>query len=78
MSYNLKYFGADATGRWSGDAGFNVQNMPRETKYGVNIRNIITAPEGKTFIVSDLSQIEPRLTAFIAGDMDFLKLIKQE
>ena len=77
MSYNLKYFGADATGRWSGDAGFNVQNMPRETKYGVNIRNIITAPEGKTFIVSDLSQIEPRLTAFIAGDMDFLKLIKQ-
>jgi DNA polymerase len=77
MSYNLKYFGADATGRWSGDAGFNVQNMPRETKYGVNIRNVITAPEGKTFIVSDLSQIEPRLTAFIAGDMDFLKLIKQ-
>lgn len=77
MSYNLKYFGADATGRWSGDAGFNVQNMPRETKYGVNIRNIITAPAGKTFIVSDLSQIEPRLTAFIAGDMDFLKLIKQ-
>lgn len=77
MSYNLKYFGADATGRWSGDAGFNVQNMPRETKYGVNIRNIITAPKGKTFIVSDLSQIEPRLTAFIAGDMDFLKLIKQ-
>ena len=77
MSYNLKYFGADATGRWSGDAGFNVQNMPRETKYGVNIRNIITAPKDKTFIVSDLSQIEPRLTAFIAGDMDFLKLIKQ-
>jgi DNA polymerase len=77
MSYNLKYFGADATGRWSGDAGFNVQNMPRETKYGVNIRNVITAPEGKTFVVADLSQIEPRLTAFIAGDMDFLKLIKQ-
>jgi DNA polymerase I-like protein with 3'-5' exonuclease and polymerase domains len=77
MSYNLKYFGADATGRWSGDAGFNVQNMPRDTKYGVNIRNVITAPEGKTFIVADLSQIEPRLTAFVAGDQDFLKLIRK-
>lgn len=43
MSYNMKYFGADATGRWSGDAGFNVQNMPRETKYGVNLRNVISA-----------------------------------
>ncbi len=77
MSYNLKYFGADATGRWSGDAGFNVQNLPRETRYGVNIRNMFSAPESKTFVVADLSQIEPRLTAFIAGDEDFLKLIKQ-
>lgn len=77
MSYNLKYFGADATGRWSGDAGFNVQNLPRETRYGVNIRNMFSAPDGKTFVVADLSQIEPRLTAFIAGDKDFLKLIKQ-
>jgi len=77
MSYNLKYFGADATGRWSGDAGFNVQNLPRETRYGVNIRNMFSAPEGKTFVVADLSQIEPRLTAFIVGDTDFLKLVKQ-
>ena len=77
MSYNLKYFGADATGRWSGDAGFNVQNLPRETRYGVNIRNMFSAPEGKTFVVADLSQIEPRLTAFIAGDKDFLELVKK-
>ena len=77
MSYNLKYFGADATGRWSGDAGFNVQNLPRETRYGVNIRNMFSAPEGKTFVVADLSQIEPRLTAFIAGDTEFLDLIKK-
>lgn len=77
MSYNLKYFGADATGRWSGDAGFNVQNLPRETRYGVNIRNMFSAPEGKTFVVADLSQIEPRLTAFIAGDTEFLDLIRK-
>ena len=77
MSYNMKYFGADATGRWSGDAGFNVQNLPRESKYGVNIRNCISAADGKTFIISDLSQIEPRLTAFLAGDTEFLKLVKE-
>jgi len=77
MSYNLKYWGADVTGRWSGDSGFNVQNMPRETQYGVNIRNCITAPEGKTLIVADLSQIEPRLTAYLAGDDKFLKLLSQ-
>ncbi|MFZ9014216.1 MAG: DNA polymerase [Alphaproteobacteria bacterium] len=77
MSYNLKYFGADATGRWSGDAGFNVQNMPRDTKYGVNIRNVVSPAEGKTLIISDLSQIEPRLTAFLAGDNDFLKLVAE-
>ena len=77
MSYNLKYFGADATGRWSGDAGFNVQNMPRDKKYGVNIRNLISPKDGKTLVVADLSQIEPRLTAFLAGDTDFLKLVAE-
>jgi len=29
ISYGLKYFGSH-TGRWSGDAGFNVQNMKRD------------------------------------------------
>ena len=77
MSYNMKYWGADVTGRWSGESGFNVQNMPRETQYGVNLRNCITAPEGKTFIVADLSQIEPRLTAYLAGDKEFLKLLSE-
>ena len=77
MSYNMKYFGADATGRWSGDAGFNVQNMPRDKKYGVNIRNLISPKEGKTLVVADLSQIEPRLTAFLAGDTDFLRLVAE-
>lgn len=77
MSYNLKYWGADTTGRWSGDAGYNVQNMPRDSQYGVNVRNVFTAPKGKTFVVADLSQIEPRLTAFVTGDFEFLDLIKE-
>lgn len=76
MSYSLKYFGADATGRWSGDAGFNVQNMPREAKYGVDIRSCINAGEGKTFVVADLANIEPRITAFVARDHDTLDMIR--
>ena len=77
MSYNLKYWGADITGRWSGDAGFNVQNLPRDAKYGVDIRSCMEAPEGKTFVIADLSQIEPRCLAYMVGDWDFLELVAE-
>ena len=77
MSYNLKYWGADVTGRWSGDAGFNVQNMPRDPQYGVNLRHCIRARKGNKMIVADLSQIEPRCIAFSVGDKEFIKLLAQ-
>ena len=35
MPFNLKYFGAAATGRWSGDAGLNMQNLPRGEVFGI-------------------------------------------
>tara|TARA_B100000902_G_scaffold399700_1_gene471918 strand:- start:4952 stop:6844 length:1893 start_codon:yes stop_codon:yes gene_type:complete len=76
MSYNLKYWGADVTGRWSGDSGLNVQNLPRDTVNGVNVRRIVTAPEGYSYIVSDLANIEPRMTAFQIGDSDTLDAIR--
>ena len=77
MPYAWMYFGAEATGRWSGAGGWNVQNMPRETKYGINIRNCIRAPKGKTFIVSDLSQIEARLIWKCVGDEESLALLRE-
>lgn len=77
MPYQLMYFGAEVTGRWSGAGGFNVQNLPRDTKYGVNIRNCIKAPEGKIFIVSDLSQIEARMIWKCVGDEEALNLVRQ-
>jgi hypothetical protein len=77
MPYSLMYFGAEVTGRWSGAGGFNVQNLPRDTKYGVNIRNCIKAPEGKIFIVSDLSQIEARLIWKCVGDEAALDLVRE-
>ena len=75
ISYNLKYWGADTTGRWSGDAGLNIQNLPSQPKYGVNIRHCIRARKGHKLVVADLSQIEPRCIAFSVGDKDFLKLL---
>lgn len=59
MPYGLKYFGAH-TGRDSGDSGLNVQNLSRAELFGVSLRECIKAPEGKVFVVCDLSQIEPR------------------
>ena len=73
MSYNLKYWGADVTGRWSGDSGLNVQNLPRDSQYGVNIRHCIKARRGHKLVVADLSQIEPLCIAYSVGDEEFIK-----
>lgn len=67
FSYGLKYFGAH-TGRWSGDAGFNVQNMPRKAMFGVDMRRMLSARPGCTFVISDLGQIEQRVLSWLAGD----------
>ena len=67
FSYGLKYFGAH-TGRWSGDGGFNVQNMPRVPMFGVDLRKMIVPRPGHTFIISDLGQIEQRVLSWLAGD----------
>jgi hypothetical protein len=77
ISFNLKYFGADVTGRWSGGGGLNMQNLPREPQYGVDIRGCIAAPRGSTLIVADLSQIEARLTSWMSGDMGTVKLLRE-
>jgi len=75
LGYGMKYFGAH-TGRDSGDAGFNVQNMPREGMYGANLRKCIKAPEGKVLLVADLAQIEARGVAWLAGENDLLNLAR--
>jgi DNA polymerase I-like protein with 3'-5' exonuclease and polymerase domains len=75
MPFSLKYFGAGSTGRWSGDAGLNLQNLNRKELYGVDLRGLIRAPEGYRIVSVDLSQIEPRCLAFLCGDEVLLDFI---
>lgn len=74
--FSLKYFGAGITGRWSGGGGYNVQNMGRGEILGVDLRKMFKAPEGKTFVISDLSQIEPRILTVISGNNKLLDAMR--
>ena len=73
--YNKFYFGAH-TGRWAGAGGFNTENLPRDEKFGVDMRAVFCAPPGKTFIIADFSQIEPRVGHWLMGDRVFLDLCR--
>lgn len=108
MPFGLKYFGAH-TGRWSGDAKINMQNMRKvpifcnehglmetnerrateaadehsETgvwsswvRHSIDFRKLIIPRPGKKMIVCDLSQIEPRVLAWLCGDKALLKMIE--
>lgn len=75
MAYGLKYMGAH-TGRDSGDAGINLQNFPKAAVAGVDLRSCIKARDGHTFLIVDLSQIEPRVLHWLAGDVKMLEYIR--
>jgi DNA polymerase I-like protein with 3'-5' exonuclease and polymerase domains len=75
LFYSLKYFGA-ATGRWSGDAGLNCQNLPRSPFAGVNTRACLVPGPGKKFVIADLAQIEPRVLNWMVGNERWLELVR--
>lgn len=63
----LRYYGADTTGRWSGEQ-YNPQNLPRigkEPKLSDALRNSLMAPKGSKVVVADLSGIELRVNMFL-------------
>lgn len=76
MQYGLKYFGAHP-GRWSGDSGWNVQNLQKEVSYDVDLRACIIPAPGKKFIIADFSQIQPRCLAWVVKNWEFLELCAQ-
>jgi DNA polymerase-1 len=56
-----------ATGRMACEHP-SLQNIPRSGP----LRSYIRAPEGRTFVVADYSQIELRIAAKISGDQEML------
>jgi hypothetical protein len=100
MELQICYFGAHATGRWSGrpgggaregedEKGLNIQNLPKDTlyfddnymladegAYSVDVRSCFVADKGKTFVIADLSQIEPRVLSWLVGDEAFLEQVR--
>jgi DNA polymerase family A len=75
MSYDLRYAGAH-TLRWAGMGGLNMQNLAREPWNGIFLRGLLIPEEGKKFIICDLSQIEPRVLAWVAGDEALLEAMR--
>jgi len=69
----LSYYGA-GTGRWTASKGsaINMQNLKR----GSFLRKAIMAPEGYQLVVGDLSQIEPRVLAWISDYEDMLDIFR--
>jgi DNA polymerase len=67
----LNYYGAH-TGRWSASkgSGLNLQNLKR----GSFLRKSIGAPQGYSLVVCDLSQIEPRVLAYLTDYSSLLEI----
>lgn len=69
----LSYYGAQ-TGRWTAAKGsaINMQNLKR----GSFLRKAIMAPDGHQLVVGDLSQIEPRVLAWLSDYEDMLDIFR--
>lgn len=78
----LVYYGAH-TGRLSGDHGINLQNLPRAefNKDGTikkgHLRFAVEAPHGYSIVAADLSNIEARLVATLAGQWDLVEAFRK-
>lgn len=73
----LKYYGAH-TGRWSGQDGVNLQNLPSRDKKKKALKNAIQAPHDHYIINCDSSQIEARVLAWLAGQDDVVEAFAQK
>ena len=87
MALELMYCGARHTRRWS-SRGVNVQNLdrepywltpdgkPAEGAWDVWPRRWLIPREGKTFLILDYAQIEPRCLNWLVGNDGLLNLIR--
>ena len=81
MESPLRYFGACSTGRWSGDGGFNFQNMRKAALLCagvmVDIRRLFGPRPGMKMFIADLAQIEPRILNWMVGNEAMLGLMRK-
>jgi hypothetical protein len=74
----LSYYGA-LSGRWTAAKGsaINMQNLKRASEERPSfLREAIMAPDGHQLVVGDLSQIEPRVLAWLADYADMLDIFR--
>lgn len=77
LPVDLAYCGAH-TGRFTGQGGFNWQNLPsREEGPAARVRGLLHARGGHLLVVADAAQIESRLTAWLAGERQLLDAYAQ-
>ena len=70
----LRYYAAH-TGRWGGGESLNLQNLP--SRGDNTLKRAIRAPEGYVVIDCDSSQIEARVLAWLAGQVDLVDQFAQ-
>lgn len=71
LPVTLNYFGAH-TGRWAGTDKTNLQNLTKKSA----LRSCLMAPPGYLILAADQSQIEARITAWLAEHFKLLNDFK--
>lgn len=70
MPISLRYASAH-TGRYGGDGGVNIQNLPKRGK-DLSLRRSMRAKEYFAWVACDLSAVEARLLAYVADQKDLV------
>jgi DNA polymerase len=76
MPVPLQYYAAH-TGRWGGSDKINLQNLPSRGANGGKLKKAIVAPKGHIIIDCDSAQIEARVLAWLAGQIDLVEDFKE-
>lgn len=74
LTVPLRYYGAGASSRVSGEDKVNFQNFPRSGE----IRECLMAPAGYVLLVGDLSQVECRMLNYLAGEEWVLQAFREK